>query len=296
MNKKDGRIRQYRGKTEGMKNRILQIVILLSVTIVQGLAACVERLAVPSPSMNKEIPVLVVLPDIALGSEGKSCPVVYLLHGYGGNAETWINIKPDLPQIADQKGIIFVCPDARNSWYWDSPIDPAFRYETFVASELVEYVDLHYKTVTDREGRAITGLSMGGHGALWIAFRHQETFGACGSMSGCADIRPFPKNWEISRRLGSLAENPKLWDEYTVINNLDSLRSEALAILIDCGVEDFFLDVNKELHASLLTRQIDHDFTIRPGGHNRAYWHNAIDYQILFFEKYFRRYSEQQVE
>lgn len=279
-----------------MKKRTLQIALLLLALAVQGFAAGVERLSVPSASMNKEIPVLVILPDIALASEGGDCPVVYLLHGYGGNAETWLTIKPDLPQIADQKGIIFVCPDARNSWYWDSPIDPAFRYETFVASELVEYVDLHYKTVTDREGRAITGLSMGGHGALWIAFRHQETFGACGSMSGCADIRPFPKNWEISRRLGSLAENPKLWDEYTVINNLDSLRSEALAILIDCGVEDFFLDVNKELHASLLTRQIDHDFTIRPGGHNRAYWHNAIDYQILFFEKYFRRYSEQQVE
>lgn len=279
-----------------MKKRTLQIALLLLALAVQGFAAGVERLSVPSASMNKEIPVLIVLPDIALASEGGDCPVVYLLHGYGGNAETWLTIKPDLPQIADQKGIIFVCPDARNSWYWDSPIDPAFRYETFVASELVEYVDLHYKTVTDREGRAITGLSMGGHGALWIAFRHQETFGACGSMSGCADIRPFPKNWEISRRLGSLAENPKLWDEYTVINNLDSLRSEALAILIDCGVEDFFLDVNKELHASLLTRQIDHDFTIRPGGHNRAYWHNAIDYQILFFEKYFRRYSEQQVE
>lgn len=279
-----------------MKKRTLQIALLLLALAVQGFAAGVERLSVPSASMNKEIPVLIVLPDIALASEGGDCPVVYLLHGYGGNAETWLTIKPDLPQIADQKGIIFVCPDARNSWYWDSPIDPAFCYETFVASELVEYVDLHYKTVTDREGRAITGLSMGGHGALWIAFRHQETFGACGSMSGCADIRPFPKNWEISRRLGSLAENPKLWDEYTVINNLDSLRSEALAILIDCGVEDFFLDVNKELHASLLTRQIDHDFTIRPGGHNRAYWHNAIDYQILFFEKYFRRYSEQQVE
>ena len=279
-----------------MKKRTLQIALLLLALAVQGFAAGVERLSVPSASMNKEIPVLVILPDIALASEGGDCPVVYLLHGYGGNAETWLTIKPDLPQIADQKGIIFVCPDARNSWYWDSPIDPAFRYETFVASELVEYVDLHYKTVTDREGRAITGLSMGGHGALWIAFRHQETFGACGSMSRCADIRPFPKNWEISRRLGSLAENPKLWDEYTVINNLDSLRSEALAILIDCGVEDFFLDVNKELHASLLARQIDHDFTIRPGGHNRAYWHNAIDYQILFFEKYFRRYSEQQVE
>jgi len=61
-------------------------------------------------------------------------------------------------------------------------------------------------------------------------------------------------------------------------------------------VEDFFLDVNKELHASLLARQIDHDFAILPGGHNRAYWHNAIDYQILFFEKYFRRHIESQVE
>lgn len=137
---------------------------------------------------------------------------------------------------------------------------------------------------------------MGGHGALWIAFRHQDAFGACGSMSGCADIRPFPNNWEISRRLGSFADNPKVWEEHTVINNLDSLRGVALAILIDCGVEDFFLDVNKELHASLLARQIDHDFTIHPGGHNRAYWRNAIDYQILFFEKYFRRHIESQVE
>ena len=279
-----------------MKKRTLQIVLLLLALAVQGFAAGVERLSVPSASMNKEIPVLVVLPDIALASEGKSCPVVYLLHGYGGNAETWLTVKPDLPQIADQKGIIFVCPDAQNSWYWDSPVDSAFRYETFVASELVGYIDLHYKTIAERKGRAIAGLSMGGHGALWIAFRHQDAFGACGSMSGCADIRPFPNNWEISRRLSSLAENPKLWDEYTVINNLDSLRGAALAILIDCGVEDFFLDVNKELHASLLARQIDHDFTIRPGGHNRAYWRNAIDSQILFFEKYFRRHIESQVE
>ena len=246
--------------------------------------------------MNKEISVLIVLPDIALAGEGEDCPVVYLLHGYGGDDETWLTIKPDLPQIADQKGIIFVCPDAQNSWYWDSPIDSAFRYETFVASELIAYIDMHYKTIADRKGRAITGLSMGGHGALWIAFRHQETFGACGSMSGCADIRPFPKNWEISRRLGSFAENPNIWDEHTVINRLDSLRGGEPAIIIDCGVEDFFLEVNKELHASLLTRQIDHDFTIRPGGHNRAYWQSAVDYQILFFEKFFRRTIQPQVK
>ena len=86
----------------------------------------------------------------------------------GGNAKTWIGIKPNLPQIADEKGMIFVCPDGKNSWYWDSPLNPSYRYETFISSELVKYIDEHYKTIADRKGRAITGLSMGGHGAMWI--------------------------------------------------------------------------------------------------------------------------------
>ena len=59
--------------------------------------------------------------DIALGKKGVDCPVIYLLHGFGGNAKTLIGIRPELPQIADEKGIIFVCPDGKNSWYWDSP-------------------------------------------------------------------------------------------------------------------------------------------------------------------------------
>ena len=63
----------------------------------------------------------------------------------------------------------------------------------FISSELVKYIDEHYKTIADRKGRAITGLSMGGHGAMWNAIRHKDMFGASGSTSGGMDIRPFPK-------------------------------------------------------------------------------------------------------
>lgn len=150
------------------KNRLLLIALLL-VWLAPSFAARVDTLLVKSPSMNKEIKVVVVTPDAALGKKAVSCPAVYLLHGFGGHAKTWIEIKPNLPQIADEKGIIFVCPDGSTSWYWDSPKDPSFRYETFVSSELVKYIDGHYKTIADRKGRAITGLSMGGHGGLWTA-------------------------------------------------------------------------------------------------------------------------------
>ena len=73
------------------------------------------------------------------------------------SARTWAGIKPELPKIADEKGIIFVCPDGKNSWYWDSPKNPAYRYETFVASELVNYTDKNYSTIPEKKGRAITG-------------------------------------------------------------------------------------------------------------------------------------------
>ena len=261
-------------------------ILLLSLPLC---AAKVDTVMVKSPSMNKEVQVVVVTPDKAIGQQAAVCPVIYLLHGYGGHAKTWINVKPELPRIADEKGIIFVCPDGKNSWYWDSPKNPAVRYETFVTKELVNYIDHHYKTISDLKGRAIAGFSMGGHGAMWSAIRHKDVFGAVGTMSGGMDIRPFPKSWEMSKQLGDLAANPKVWDEHTVMTQIDKLHKGDLAIIVDCGEADFFLDVNKKLHALLLEKGIDHDFITRPGAHNRDYWNNSIDYQILFFSKYFAK-------
>lgn len=267
-----------------MRRLIIALTALFVMSYVQ--AAQVDTVLVNSRSMQKDIKTVVVVPDIAAQ---KACPVIYLLHGHGGNYATWISVKPNLPQIADEKGIIFICPDGENSWYWDSPLHANVRYETFISSELINYVDQHYKTVARREGRAITGLSMGGHGAMWNAIRHSDVFGAAGTTSGGVDIRPFPKNWNMSDQLGEEASNQSVWDAHTVINLVPSMKKGQLALIIDCGYDDFFLEVNKNFHEALLKQGIGHDFLLRPGAHNSDYWNNSIDYQILFFQKYFQK-------
>lgn len=272
-----------------MKKKKLLLIALFLVWVAPSFAAKVDTLLVKSPSMNKDVQVIVVTPDAALGKKAVTCPVVYLLHGFGGNAKTWVQTKQNLPQIADAKGIIFVCPDGKDSWYWDSPKNPAYRYETFVSSELVKYIDGHYKTIADRKGRAITGLSMGGHGAMWNAIRHNDVFGACGSTSGGVDIRPFPKNWSMANQLGDYESNKEVWDRHTVINQMDKIADADLAIIFDCGVDDFFMGVNNDFHNRLVERKVKHDFITRPGGHSGEYWNNSIDYQILFFDKFFKR-------
>ncbi len=247
-------------------------------------AAQVDTLSVRSESMRKGIKTIVVVPDVA---KERACPTVYLLHGFGGNYKTWLQIKPELPRIADRMGFVFVCPDGAGSWYWDSPRNPDVRYETFISTELVRFVDARYNTIKERSGRAITGLSMGGHGAMWNAIRHSEVFGAAGSTSGGLDIRPFPKSWEMYKQLGARDEHPDVWDTHTVINLVPGLENGRLALIVDCGYGDFFFDVNQKFHEALLERGIDHDFLVRPGEHNNTYWRNSIDYQLLFFQKYF---------
>ena len=272
-----------------MKSRHFLFVFLLQVVAISVQAARVDTVFVKSPSMNKDIKVVYILPDKTMAEHPQACPVIYLLHGYSGNARSWIGLKPELPQIADEKGIIFVCPDGKNSWYWDSPKNPAYRYETFISSELVNYTDTHYATIPGKRARAISGLSMGGHGALWNAIRHKDIFGAAGSMSGGVDIRPFPNNWEMKKQLGELTANEAVWNSHTVINQVDKLANGDLALIIDCGESDFFLEVNKELHKRLLAYKIGHDFITRPGGHTGTYWNNSLDYHILFFCKFFNR-------
>ncbi|MBR4043908.1 MAG: esterase family protein [Bacteroidaceae bacterium] len=251
-------------------------------------AAQVDTLMVRSNSMDKDIKVVAIRPDKAV--KGEKCPVIYLLHGHSNNARTWMETRPDLHKIADQEGIIFICPDGGyNSWYWDSPLVKNYRYETFISDELISYVDKHFATLPDRSKRAITGFSMGGHGAMWLAIRHQDVFGAVGSSSGGLDIRPFPNNWGMKTHLGERDENFEVWNNHTVINQLDRLKDGALAIIIDCGVDDFFFGVNKAVHERLLEQKVGHDFIARPGGHGHKFWNNSIVYQIKFFKKFFEK-------
>ena len=240
-----------------------------------------KEVKVWSEGMNKEVPVTVITPDSYNPSE--SYPVVYILHGFSDTNLKWTE-RGVVGNLVDQYDVLAVLPDGGfSSWYFDSPVMPEYKYETFISKELIEYIDANYSTVKDRKGRAITGNSMGGHGAMYNAIRHQDVFGSVGCLSGGVDIRPFPENWDIAKRLGTFAEYPENWEQNTIINMTHFLQPGALNIAIDCGQGDFFYEVNCNLHKKLLEEKIPHEFTSRPGYHNWDYWMNAIKYQFLFF-------------
>ncbi len=273
-------------------HRLTALLLLLAFSSAT-LDAATKEVNTFSPSMKKEIRAIIVTPDDYTPS--KKYPVLYLLHGYSGNYTDWTSKVPDMQDYANEYDFLIVCPDGNySSWYLDSPTEPDWRYETYVALELTDWVDKHYSTIATREGRAITGLSMGGHGALYLSFRHQDIFASAGSMSGGVDIRPFPLKWEIAGHLGPYSENRENWEENTVINLVYLLTPGSLNLLIDCGTEDFFYQVNCNLHDKLLLNNIPHDFITRPGKHNWDYWNNAIAYQTLFFHRCFEKLNKQE--
>lgn len=250
-------------------------------------AATVDTLDIYSTAMKKSYKCVVIIPDRA-PADSSAFPVVYLLHGHGGWYANWLIRVPELKNYADLYKIMIVCPDGGfNSWYVDSPVDPAVKFETYVGTEIVKYVDTHYPTIKNRRSRAITGLSMGGHGGLFLGFRHAETFGACGSMSGGVDLQPFKKNWQLSEKIGDTVRYADNWKNFSVINLIEKKPADSLAIIIDCGTEDFFYPVNQDLHNKMLRLKIPHEYTERPGKHNWDYWRNAVQYQLLFFKNYF---------
>ena len=261
--------------------------LLCSLFFFSSNAASVDTIMIFSDCMHKNVKCVVVKPD-QYKKKKQRFPVLYLLHGWSGDYSNWVLKAPDLLRAVDENGFLVVCPDgAYNSWYFDSPIDTSVKYETNVALEIPAYIDEHYRTIADRRARAIAGLSMGGHGALYLAIRHKDVFGAAGSMSGGVDFRPFPENWDIKKMLGDYGTYAGNWDKNTVITMVDSLNNGDLNIILDCGVDDFFLQVNRNLHQKLSDKKIDHDYTERPGEHNWDYWNNSVKYQLLFFRQYF---------
>ena len=266
-------------------------IVLLLVTLVllcQTALAFEEKVVmVRSDKMDKDVPVTIMTPD-SYDSLSKF-PVLYLLNGWSGTHRHWPE-RGKVGPLADAYNVILVMPDTGyDSWYFDSKVTPEYQYETFVTKELIEYVDTNYKTIAQREGRAITGLSMGGHGALVLSIRHQDVFASAGSMSGGVDIRPFPEKWGIAKRLGTMEDNPQVWEENTVINLTHLLTPESLNLIIDCGTGDFFYEVNCNLHKKLMDEGVPHDFISRPGVHNWEYWSNSIKYQIVFFHNHFTK-------
>jgi S-formylglutathione hydrolase FrmB len=271
-----------------MRACLLIIAFFLTNTSIAG---TVDTVSISSNSMHKKIKAVVIKPA-AYETSNERYPVVYLLHGYSGNFANWIQQVPELKKYVDEYKLLIVCPDgAYSSWYFDSPIDTAYRYETHIAFEVVNFIDKNYHTLADNKHRAITGLSMGGHGALFLALRHPDIFGAAGSMSGGVDLGESKTRFEIVNRIGDTLTHKKEWHDLSVINLIEKYTQTPVKIMFDCGTRDIFINGNRGLHQRMLDLKIPHDYIERPGEHNWEYWRNALPYELLFFKKYFNSYT-----
>jgi S-formylglutathione hydrolase FrmB len=274
----------------GKKRVLKHLFLFLTLTPIcfTAKAATVDTVSIYSNAMHKEIKCVVIKP-VTYKKSKTGFPVIYLLHGYGGWYSNWIIRVPELKKYADNYNLMIVCPDGGpSSWYFDSPIDSSMKYETYVGKEIPGYIDAHYKTIKDRKARAITGLSMGGHGALFLAFRHAETFGACGSMSGGVDLNYSKNKFDIIKRIGDTISHASNWKNYMVVNLIETYPKDSLAIIVDCGINDeLYTEANRDFHKKMLRLKIPHDYTERPGRHNWDYWRNSIQYHLLFFRNYF---------
>ena len=283
-----------------MKKKYLLFVISLFI-IGKNFAATVDTIIIPSKVMQKEYKAVIVLPA-SYASNNKNYPVLYLLHGGYGHFDDWIKKTSDtklIQKISDQYNFIVVMPEGEIfSYYINSPVSKESQFETYITKEVVEKIDNSYRTIRDRKGRAITGLSMGGYGALYLSARHPDLYCAAGSMSGALnpDMRDwkFPPNAlqafkkEFEKILGPIEKYPERYADASVINMADKIKAGNIKLIIDDGVDDFFITVNRELHRRLVFNGTPHDYSERPGSHTWEYWQNSLPYHALFFSKVFQ--------
>jgi S-formylglutathione hydrolase FrmB len=263
--------------------------LFLAVFVLIGFSfASVDTVSIYSNAMHRNIKAIVIKPGNY--KKENAFATVYLLHGAYGRYDNWVLKVPSLQAEADKYNMLIVCPDgAVNSWYFDSPIDSSYKFETHVSSEVPAYIDAHYKTKKDRKYRAIAGLSMGGHGALFIAFRHAETFGACGSMSGALNVESITDGYDVPKRLGDPKTNKAIYHDFSVLTVIEKYPKDSLAIIIDCGLQDFIIGMSEATHKKMVMLKIPHDYIVRKGKHDWFYWANSVQYQLLFFNNYFQK-------
>lgn len=240
-----------------------------------------------SKKMNKNIPVVVIMPNIEKGVRYKT---VYILHGYSGNSErTYKKDIPDLIQKSNLYKTIYVLPDGNyNSWYVDSPIDKSSQYTTFIGNELVDEIDKKFPTIRNRNSRGILGWSMGGFGALHIGITFPDTFSIVGSTCGAVDVKYFGKeytDYQIDKFLGN---KNNLSDTIQVVTNIDKMKHANQYYILDCGTEDTqMIKMNRLFHQYLTEGGIIHSYTEYPGEHNTDYWSKALSIQLTLFNSYF---------
>lgn len=215
-------------------------------------------------------------------NEQQKLPLIYMLHGHGGSYTNWHRIM-NAQKYADEYGFIIVCPDGlTNSWYLNSPVHPQRQFETFFFKEL--YPDILKKYKADENKVFITGLSMGGHGALYLFIQRPELFASAGSTSGGVKLNDSFGRYGLGDLLGHPAKADPVWQQFSVINNIDKLKGSDKPFIFDCGSGDFFYEANNELKQKCDMLRLNATYISQPGAHDRRYWTKSIKQQFEFFK------------
>jgi enterochelin esterase-like enzyme len=240
--------------------------------------------------LHRAVRYCVLLPPAYESDASKKYPALYFLHGLGENEQTLLRsggwgLIEDLRQQHKIGDFILVAPEGRGTFFINSA-DGHDRYSDFLLTEFLPLIDAKYRLARNRKARGVTGLSMGGYGALRAAFAHPELFGSVSAQSP-ALITETPRQMDadlrnagpLARLLGGVFGDPINVPHWQVNNPFDLARQNRVqikgeAIYINCGAEDEygFAEGASKLHRELLNEGIRHEFHLYPGGHNAEYF------------------------
>lgn len=257
--------------------------------------------AIKSTVLNQEMNYTVLLPA-NYAADTLHYPVIYLLHGYGGDENSWLNrcdvehIMDSLTRIDAVPASIIIMPEARNSYYIDDYLH-RFKMGTYFIQEFIPSIENQYRVAHGSQNRLIAGLSMGGYGAVILSMKNPGMFGTCISLSGA--VRTDSILVGLTQKTFERYYSPLLGDSLKGIDRITShwlqhspyhLMNDSLATFyqqqrwyFDCGMYDFLLPANEALHQLFLNYTIPHEYHMRIGKHQWEYWRGGFINGLLFW-------------
>jgi S-formylglutathione hydrolase FrmB len=272
--------------------------LLLFCAINSFAASRVQCGAMKSKYVPGRIGYCAMLPPSYDASPGKRFPVLYFLHGLGGDQSFLASngASSAIEEAWEEKRLgqfVIITPQGENSFYINSR-DGHILYEDFFVREFVPQMERRFRVQHDREGRAISGVSMGGYGALRFAFKYPRMFVSVSAhMPALLEELPHGSSETgLASFLGNAFGSPlneRFWKENTPFVFARSVNLQGLKIYFDCGEQDTFsFDTGARQMDKLLTaRHVAHEAHLYPGGHNWQYVGQHLEESLMFHSRAF---------